>query len=469
VALPRLALPVLLSCLVCGLVAVACQGDPSAVTGADQGPEGPETDVPLLDGQALDAPTADPAVTVEADGTATVPTAPGVPEGVEPAYGTVDTSVEQWVLMYYTGYSAEIAPVDRIDWSSMTHVVFGAVGVGADGSVGLQPYVKGGAVTARTVADEARANGVVPVLMVGGQGAGEGIASAVETDLDGFVADLLVAVDELGYDGLDFNWEDGIDLLPGDDVSARKARFRARTVEVLQALRRERPDLVLTYPTLTLNPNYHPDYDPAFLPKVAELVDRIGIMSYGWGGVALGGGWGSGFSSPLDGEGIGEVPYAISIEQTLTTYTEAGVPPEQLLMGIGSYSLCYGGGVTGPRQPTAAPDGDHAPPKRPLADMFATDGLLATYPETRVWDEEAQQAYLALPEGADTEAHCGYPSRYVSYDDEESLEAKGHWSRTNGYGGTIVWEYADLLLPADAAGGRPVTALLDALESGFLD
>jgi hypothetical protein len=80
----------------------------------------------------------------------------------------------------------------------------------------------------------------------------------------------------------------------------------------------------------------------------------------------------------------------------------------------------------------------------------------------------AQQPYLSLPARAMSDSHCGQPSRYIPYDDERSITVKGQWSRTHGYGGTIVWNLQQLRLPADAIGGRSPDALFQALKTGFL-
>ena len=46
--------------------------------------------------------------------------------------------------------------------------------------------------------------------------------------------------------------------------------------------------------------------------------------------------------------------------------------------------------------------------------------------------------YLSLP-AAVNDGHCGKPTRYISYEDETSIAAKGAFSKTNGYGGVIIW------------------------------
>jgi chitinase len=159
----------------------------------------------------------------------------------------------------------------------------------------------------------------------------------------------------------------------------------------------------------------------------------------------------------------------VSIEDSLKRWSKAGIPRLKLMMGIGGYAICYGGEVTAPRQPTSAGSITGGDDAFPLADVFAKGGALDRYPGSRVWDSTAQQPYLSLPAGAHSDAHCGNDAaRYLPYDDEQSIVAKGRWSRSHHYGGTIVWTVQQLWLPATGTGGRPKNALMTALHDGFI-
>lgn len=137
-------------------------------------------------------------------------------------------------------------------------------------------------------------------------------------------------------------------------------------------------------------------------------------------------------------------------------------------MVIGAYAICYPPGITKPRQATNSGWISGGDGTFPLGDVFAKDGALARYPSARLWDSGAQQPYLSLPKKSKSDAHCGQASQYIPYDDEQSIVAKGTWSKQNGYGGTMVWTLQQLRLPDGATGGRSRTALLKALHDGFL-
>jgi len=73
-----------------------------------------------------------------------------------------------------------------------------------------------------------------------------------------------------------------------------------------------------------------------------------------------------------------------------------------------------------------------------------------------------------LPARSASDSHCGQASRYIPDDDEQSIVAKGTWSKQNGSGGAMAWTLQQLRLPAGATGGRSRDALLKALHDGFL-
>lgn len=192
-------------------------------------------------------------------------------------------------------------------------------------------------------------------------------------------------------------------------------------------MRQAAPNAILTIPGNALNTNYDV-VDPS-LVELIEYVDRFNMMSYHPVTCAAGAGWYSWYNSPLSGV---KPNTPVSIDSSLSSYVAAGVPKYKLGMGVGFYAICYNGGITAPNQSTengvSIMGGDH---EYPLSDFFGTNG---TYNESfRYWDNDAKEPYLSLSQ---PERHgC----RYVSFEDEESLVAKGDFARNNEYGGIIIW------------------------------
>lgn len=354
---------------------------------------------------------------------------------------------------YYVGYSINSYPIAQIDWSGLTHIIFSPLTVKADRSLDLSFLDQNGTgqQDALQLSQAAHAHGVKALLMLGGAGAGPNIAAAASAaNRAAFVTALVNSVTTLGYDGIDLDWEDSVNL--------------ADLVALAQALRSAQPSLLLTYPAGAINGNYQ-TVDP-MMAALATSLDRFNVQTYYPSTAAAGQGWDSWFNSPLSGA-AGSTP--IAIDDTLKRYAAAGVPKNKLGMGMSFYAICYTGGISGPRQATDAAQivgGDNS---YPLSAFFAKSSTFdLSEAAERQRDTVAQVPYLSLT-AAVNDTGCGAATRYISYDDETSIVAKGTFSKTNGYGGIIVWTIQEGWLPAGASGGRAQNALMQALKTGFID
>lgn len=364
-------------------------------------------------------------------------------------------SRSQWVLGYYVGYQINDYPISAIDWSGLTHIAFAPLLVKADRTLdlGFNDSNGTGEADAKALAQAAHAHGVKALMMLGGADAGATIAAAADAaHRAAFVQTLLAALDSLGYDGIDLDWEDSVNLA---DLAA-----------LGQALRAARSGIVLTYPAGAINANIA-TVAPE-LVTLASALDRFNVQTYYPSTAYAGSGWSSWFSSPLSGM---TPTTPVAIDDTLQRYAAAGIPKAKLGMGIAFSAICYTGGITGPRQATDGTTqtivgGDNA---YPLTRFFAASGTFAgaTSGELKR-DSVAAEPYLSL-DAAVNDAGCGAPTRYITYEDETSIAAKGAFSKANGYGGIIIWTVGQGYLPANAAGGRSRNALTQALKAGFLD
>lgn len=360
-----------------------------------------------------------------------------------PTAGADDTVLadgfeKPWVSGYYVGYQRDQYPIAEVDFSVVTHLMVGRVTPNADGTVAthfdIDPVA--GPAWARAAATAAHAGGARAVLMVGGAGEHAGwVGAAAPARRARFVARLLQAMDDLGYDGLDLDWEP----LMAED----QADFRA----LAEALRAARPDLVLTVPLGWINANFAEPVDP-FYGAVAPLFDQVNIMTYdmagGWGG------WLSWHSAALAGA-TGATP--TSVEASIAYYRRAGVPRARLGLGIPFYGTCWRG-VTGPRQSGGSVVASD--------NVMGYRNLIRDYyaPELRQWDAAAMTPWLgsAQPLGP---AGC----TFVAYDDAQSIAAKGDYRRRHGLGGAIIWTIAQGHLPERPPGQRD--PLLQAVGTAF--
>ncbi len=364
------------------------------------------------------------------------------------------TTPHLWVLGYYVGYDIDAYPIADIDWAGLSHIAFAPMVVKADLTLDetFDDSHDAGVADAIALATAAHAHGVKALLMLGGAGAGGNILTAANaTHRAGFVTALLAELDKLGYDGIDLDWEDSVDL---DEL-----------VALAQALRAARPAILLTYPAGSINSNYQ-TVDPR-MATLAAALDQFNVQTYYPSTAFAGQGWSSWFLSPLSGI---TAATPIAIDDTLARYAAIGIPKAKLGLGMGFYAICYTGGISAPRQPTngttqtiVGGDNDH-----PLTKFFAPNGTFATASAAEIKrDPTARAPYLALAT-AKNDPGCGALTRYISYEDEQSIADKADFARANGYGGTIVWTINEGVLPANAVGNRAPNALMEALHTAFL-
>jgi len=359
----------------------------------------------------------------------------------------------QWVMGYYVGYLINSYPIAQIDWAGLTHVIFSPMTVNSDLTLNLTFDDQNGTGQADAVAlaQAAHAHGVKALLMLGGSEDANVATAATPANVAAFVTQLVSTVKTLGYDGIDLDWEQNLNLV--------------YLTSLAQALRAADPSLLLTYPSGMVNGNYQ-TVDPQ-LVTLAESLDRFNLQSYAPSTAVTGSGWDSWFNSPLSGV-TGSTP--IAIDDTLQRFVAAGIPKSKLGMGVSFYAICYSSGITAPRQATTSTTqilgGDNA---YPLSAFFASGNTFdKSTTSERERDSTAQVPFLSLS-AAVNDAQCGAATQYLSYDDETSLIAKGTFSKNNGYGGIIVWTLNEGWLPANASGGRAPNALMQALRTGFID
>jgi chitinase len=359
----------------------------------------------------------------------------------------------QWVLGYYVGYDINALPIAQIDWSGLTHVAFSPLTVKSDLTLDLSFSDQNGTgpQDAMALAQAAHAHGVKALLMLGGENAGANIATAASSaNRAAFVTNLVNAMTSLGYDGIDLDWEDSVNL---DDF-----------VSLAQDLRAAQPTMLLSLPGGAINMNFQTV--DARLVTLAQSLDRFNVQTYYPSTALIGSGWDSWFDSPLSGA-TGSTP--IAIDDTLSRYVTAGVPKAKLGMGMSFYAICYTGGITGPRQPTSTQQIVGGDNNYPLGAFFAAGSTFdKSVASEQMRDAVAQVPFLSLGTAVN-DPGCGTSTQYISYDDETSIIAKGTFSKTNGYGGIIVWTIQQGWLPAGASGGRAPNALFQALKQGFID
>ena len=373
------------------------------------------------------------------DGPASSPSAPVTPQA---APTPPPPSSGRWVSGYYVGYQRSLYPVSEVDFSLMTHILVGHIEPTATGGIiaDFDINTVDGPAMARTLASRAHQAGRKALLMLGGAGTHtQFVGAASPAYREQFVTNILATMDNLGYDGVDVDWE------PIQEAD------KAPLLWVLQQLRARRPGMLITIPVGTVNINFPSSID-GWYAQAAAVVDQMNLMSYSMSGAWQG--WEVWHHSPLH-DAARYRP--VSISSTVDRYTAVGVPVSKLGMGLGFYGSCWKG-TQHPREAqstgTAWVAGDNA---------MSYANIMALYYDgnARRWDTAAAVPYLTFsaPKGP---KGC----TFVSYEDEQSIAAKGQFARARGLGGTIIWTINQGHLSSAPAGSRD--PLLKATHQAFL-
>lgn len=349
-----------------------------------------------------------------------------------------------WVMAYYVGYQRDMLPADAIDWSTLTHLMVGRIRPIASGGVttdfDIDPVQ--GPQMARDLAQRAHAAGRKVILMLGGAGEHDGfVAAAAAPQRATFVRSIVQAIDDFGYDGVDVDWE------------PIEAADRAPLLALLSDLRAARPAMLITMPVNWVNYNALEDVD-GYYAEVAARLDRISIMSY-----EMSGDW-DGWDSWLFGPLYGATPtHPSSIDSSVQRFLAVGVPAGKLGIGVGFYGSCWRG-VSQPRVPLAGQNVSMGASDNSMTyAAIVRDDLPAA---ARTFDAAAQVPYLSAPAGVGPQS-CNL----ITYEDAESIAAKGAYVQAHGLGGAIVWTIAEGYIASAPAGSRD--PLMQAMKHAFLE
>lgn len=368
----------------------------------------------------------------------------------------------RWVTGYYLGYFWDWYPPGVVDMSTMTHFVFARYSPGGGALGGTPGQVVQGAGTGHDASVEqflvnkAHAAGIKAIAMLGGAGDGAGFdASTATPSLRAtFIANILARLAAKNYDGVDVDWEENL------GTPAQQAQVIALLTE-LRAAAAAHPHfqpphapILITWPAFWSNINY--PTVTAWHVQVASLVDQYNLMTYSMAGAWPG--WVSWHHSPLSGA---QPTHPTAVDATVQEYVAAGVPRAKLGIGIGLYGIYYGPGVSGPRQALgvsgAQPDDVENNYRRLLS-----DGAFSQPSGVKQWDPVARQSYYRYSPPWNRWGNT--PIGYLTYEDEQSIGAKGDWVRTNGLGGTIVWS----LNYGCTNSSTGANALMQAVKTSFL-
>ena len=263
------------------------------------------------------------------------------------------------------------------------------------------------------------------------------------------------------FDGIDVDWE-----YPGPDNAGN---FVALLTDLRRAMDAIRPGLRLTI-AVGPSPRMYPGTDFA---AISQLVDQVGIMNYDYSGP-----WShtTGFLAPL----YLDEARGGSVERSILSYKQAGIPAAKLLMGLPFYGYGWksvprtdnglfqpGEGIRGDRpyrffQSLLAPQpAASRPPPGSAVEPPATTPPTLKPASTAVHAAEPPPVAADLPVGAtaatspaaqpfllfrDPRSHAPWlfdGSTFWTYEDPTSIRYKAAFAVDQGIGGVMAWELSE--------------------------
>jgi chitinase len=336
-----------------------------------------------------------------------------------------------WLMSYYVGYQNGYLKPKDIDYTLMTHIVVGGIGVNANGTLDEHWHLTSGdgrdmALDIGRRADKA---GVKKLVWLGGPNEQDKFYSATsDANRKKFVKNIVTLLDDLGYDGVDIDWEP---LRSKDEKSI---------VALVKDLREADPDIIITVPVNWVQSNMVANKDMSVFKDIARYTDKMFIMSYSMSGPWSG--WESWHGGALTGEGANTPG---SVESSVDAYLKAGVPNEKLGIGIGTYATCWEYPIKKPNQkvPNSFTSSDlHVMSMRTMMEDYYTRRSVE-------WDKKAKVPYLSFKK-AQGDFECGF----ISYENERSIEEKVSYMKKNDLGGVMIWNIGTGYFPENSKSKR---------------
>ncbi|MDB6026645.1 MAG: hypothetical protein JWM68_2868 [Verrucomicrobiales bacterium] len=337
---------------------------------------------------------------------------------------------ELWSTAYYPGYRQSAMPASKVDFTALTHVIHFALLPNTDGTLDSSANSVTLANSSDLVA-KAHSAGKKVLICVGGAGSSF-VTATSGTNMTKFTTNLVNFMVARGYDGIDIDWE------PIDSADTNQFAIFINGL-------RTRLNTITPRPLLCAAVAWQ----PSLIASLQNQFDQINIMTYDMSGTWSG--WVSWYNAPLYDGGYrfpstgGLVP---STQSMVNTFTNAGVSPQKLGIGLAFYGKIWSGGVvnttngiTGPRQSWST---------APTLTTASFDSIMTTYYQSNLyhWDTNAQSAYLGLDNAGSSN------DKFISYDDEHACQAKVSFARNRRLGGIMIWELGEGYRASQPVGQR---------------
>ena len=338
----------------------------------------------------------------------------------------------------YSGYTPE-----KIDIRKLTHINYAFANISSDYKIEMGYPDKDPENFKKLQELKKIAPDLKVLISIGGWNWSGRFSDMAATDVSRtkFAASCAEFVSRYGLDGVDLDWEypvggglDSNSKSPDD-----KQNFTLLLKEIRERLNaqelKDNKDYLLTIAAGASN--YY--IENTEVEKFQNYLDYVNLMTYD-----IHGPWDAytDFNSPLYNNNDESNQYKISIDSSVKSWLNAGLPADKLVVGIPFYGYVY------------------------TVSKNTNNGLYQTHSQGRsLGFDVIKNDYLSNPEylksfHAESLVPWLYNGRtFISYDDSHSIALKAEYIREKNLGGAMIWE-----LSQDSEG-----QLLNSLYEGLYD
>jgi chitinase len=263
---------------------------------------------------------------------------------------------------------------------------------------------------------------ILPFMAVGGWGAdGFSQASSSVSSRADFVESAVNLMQMYGFLGIDIDWE-----YPGSSVAGIKSRKDdpENLLLLLKALREALDNLtaqdgVKRYISIAVGGSKQ-YADKLDCEAIGQIIDQVNVMTYDLRGFEKVTGHHTGLY-PQEGDEAD-----ISASTAMQAFHQAGFPKEKLMIGAAFYGRAWRSVKSGKNNGLGQKAGTSG---NKSYGFDAIQTMISDGSYTRYWDDKAMAPYLFNG------------ITFISYEDEESVTAKGTYAKDNGLMGVMFWEY----------------------------
>jgi chitinase len=372
---------------------------------------------------------------------------------------------------WYTGWHATDFPLSQVSWSKYTHLIY-AFAVTTPEPTALSLGIPDEALLPQFVST-AHQNDVKALISIGGWTGSQWFSTNVRTakNRTAFVKTVTDIAQKYNLDGVDFDWE--YPVIQGIGCNTINPNDTANFLTFLQELRNstQGQGLILSASATDIPWPSSPDSSSKNLSEFSKVLDYITIMNYD---ISSNPKIGVGPASPLNDSCAPVGAQFGSAISGINAWTAAGMPHDQLLLGVPAYGHSY---VVPPTQITSPGVTELSYPPFNLSLELIGDswdsppgldacGNMEGPGGTYTYRGLVQQGFLnedgSVKDGIEyrfdgcSETPYLYNSSshvYISYENPQSFAVKGGLIHSLGLKGFAIWE----------AGGDFQDALLDSI------